>query len=152
MSRLPAPSSVATRSTTTLPSPSSVAPVNRASSESGLPADSRNDCIVRAARTGRATLLVGERLDHPVGDVDALARVDDRILEDQVVLLVGGDLLDHLVRALLYARELLVAPQVQVLAEFALHPRQVARLVRKVPLLVAAVGFGHRRAVAIERG
>src|SRR5690242_15884039 len=144
MSRLPACSSVATRSTTTLPSPSSVAPVNRASSESGLPADSRNDDI---APVRRGTLLVGERLDHPVGDVDALARVNDRILQDQVVLLVGGDLLDHLVRALLDARKLLVAAQVQVLAEFALHPRQVARLVGEIPFLVAPIGFRHRRAV-----
>src|SRR6185437_6183712 len=49
------------------------------------------------------------------------------------------------------ARELLVAAQVQVLAEFALHPCQVARLVREVAILVAPIGVAHRRAVAVER-
>ena len=85
-------------------------------------------------------LLVGERLDHLLGDVDALARAHNRVLQDQVELLGLGDLLDHLVRALLDARELLVAAQVQVLAELALGALDVAGEVGEVALLVAAVG------------
>ena len=73
------------------------------------------------ARRRAPPLLVGERLDHLLGDVDLLAREDDRVLQDQVELLGLGDLLDHLVRALLDARELLVAAQVEVLAELALR-------------------------------
>src|SRR5690348_16537287 len=42
----------------------------------------------------RARLLVGERLDHLVGDVDPLARVHHGVLQDQVELLALGDLLD----------------------------------------------------------
>ena len=63
-----------------------------------------------------------------------------RILQDQVELLGLGDLLDHLVRALLDARELLVAPQVEVLAKLALRALQVARQIGEVALLVAAIG------------
>ena len=63
------------------------------------------------------------------------------ILQDEVELLGLGDLLDHLVRALLDARELLVAAQVQVLAELALRALQVARQVGEVALLVAALGL-----------
>ena len=77
--------------------------------------------------------------------------IHDRVLQDQVELLGLGDLLDHLVRALLHARELLVAAQVQVLAELALRALQVARQVGEVALLVAALGLGHRRAVLVER-
>jgi hypothetical protein len=122
MSRGPACSSVATRSTMIAPSPSTRAPTIRA----------------RSARV-------------LVGDVDALAGVNDGVLQDQVELLGGGDLLDHLVRALLDAGELLVAAQIEILTEFTLHPLQVARLVRKIALLVAPVGIGHRRAVLVEQ-
>src|SRR5687768_12636289 len=38
--------------------------------------------------------LAFERLDHPVGDVDARAR-ENRVLEDDVELLLLGDLPDH---------------------------------------------------------
>jgi len=61
-------------------------------------------------------LLVGERLDHLFGDVDALARVDDRVLQDQVEFLGFGNLDDDLVRAFLDARQLFVAAEVGVLA------------------------------------
>src|SRR5512143_2538843 len=128
--RGPADSSVATRSTATAPSPSSVAPTRDASSDRSM-----------ARASGPIGLLVGERLDHLLGDVDLLARVDDGVLDDQVELLGLGDLLDHLVGSLLDARELLVAPQVRVLAELALRALEVAREVGGVALAVAPLGL-----------
>src|SRR5579864_6223171 len=182
MSRGPACSSVATRSTTIAPSPSTCAPTIRAKSArvidvlprlrlSPLRCSPRGRCsrpgaaLRRSYRRTRAmtpswrarcarperTLLVRQRLDHLVGDVDALAGVNDGVLQDQVELLGGGDLLDHLVRAFLDAGELLVAAQIEILAELALHPLQVARLVREIALLVAPLGIGHRRAVLVEQ-
>src|SRR6185503_4382839 len=99
----------------------------------------------------RARLLVGQRLDHLVGDVDPLAREHHGILQDQVELLALGDLLDHLVGALLERREELVLAQVHVLAELALQACQVARAVREIALLVAPLGLAHRGAVLVER-
>ena len=46
--------------------------------------------------------------------------------------------------------ELLVAAQVEVLAELALRALEVARQVREVALLVAPLGLGHRGAVLLE--
>jgi hypothetical protein len=51
---------------------------------------------VRAAPPKKACLLVGERLDDLVGDVDPRARKHHRILQDQVELLLLGNLLDDL--------------------------------------------------------
>src|SRR4051794_23239516 len=153
MSPGPARSSVAMPAMRTEPSPSSAAPTDFARSARecnggslwwAIVADASQGCL--QALVTCAGSLVGKRLDHLVGDVDALTGVDHRVLENQIELLVGGDLLDDLVRALLDAGELFVAAQVQVLAEFALHALQIARLVGEVPLLVAALGFGHRRA------
>ena len=79
-----------------------------------------------------------------------LAREDHRILQDQVEFLGLGDLHQDLVRALLHRRQFLVAAQVDVLAELALHALQVARLVGEVALLVAPLGLAHRRAVLVE--
>ena len=47
--------------------------------------------------------------------------------------------------------ELLVAPQVQILAELALRALQIARQVREVALAVAPLGLGHRDAVLLEQ-
>src|SRR5207245_8634477 len=66
-----------------------------------------------------------EGLDHLVGDVDARAR-EDGILEDDVVLLLLGDLADHAVRRLHHLGELLVPALVQVLAELALLALEIA--------------------------
>src|SRR5439155_576246 len=76
-------------------------------------------------------LFVGERFDHLFGDVDALARIHDGILQNQVELLGLRDLQDDLVRTLLESRELLVSPQVDVFAKFALPSLQNAREVRE---------------------
>src|SRR5262249_29899993 len=97
-------------------------------------------------------LLVGERLDHLLGDVDFLAGENDGILQYQVEFLRFRNLLDHPVRALLDARQLLVAAKVQILAELALLPRQVALEVREVALLVATVALRHRDTFPSERG
>src|SRR5438045_3924146 len=52
--------------------------------------------------------LAFERLDHLVGDVDARAAVDG-VLQDQVELLLLGNLVDHPIRLLDHLRQLLVA-------------------------------------------
>src|SRR5688572_588920 len=150
----PPSSSVPTRRTIVAPSASSRAPVRSASTASGKPEAGSAGSIVIPGRSRRnecCGLLVGQRLDHLFGDVDALAREHDRVLQDEIELLGLGDLLDDLVRALLDARELLVLAQVQVLAKLALHALQIARKIREVALLAAALGLGHRRAILVER-
>src|SRR4051812_10767965 len=94
-------------------------------------------------------LALVERLDHPFGDVDARAR-EDGVLEDDVVLLLLGDLADHAVRLLHHLRELFVAALVQVLAELALLPLEVAVEVTELALLRAPLRLAHRHAVALE--
>src|SRR5213075_809566 len=138
----PAYSSVARRTISIAPSPSSVAPVRAASSDRSMGAQRLRKMPTR--------LLVGERLDHLFGDVDLLARVDDRVLDDEIELLGFGDLLDHLVRAILNGGELLVAPEIQVLAEFPLRAREITREVGEVSFAIAALGLGHRNAVLFE--
>src|SRR5215470_17344635 len=101
----PADSSVATCETRTDPSPSTTAPTSCASSErDGDTGGLRWEATAAGAPgpVGRLeSLLVGERLDHLLGDVDFLAGKDDRILQYQVELLGFRDLLDDLVRAIL---------------------------------------------------
>src|SRR5437868_9435984 len=84
---------------------------------------------VSGPATARGSLrrrLAGlERLDHPVGDVDPRAEVDD-VLHDQVELLLLGDLADDAVCLLDHLRQLLVAALVEVLAELALLALEVA--------------------------
>src|SRR5574337_846812 len=136
MSPGPALSRVATRSIRVAPSPSTAAPQSRPSSSRRIGPPGAHPVI---------GLLVGERLDHLVGDIDALARVDDRVLQDQIVLLARGDLLDHLVRTVLQRRDLLVLPEIDVLTELALHPLHVARLMGEIALLASPVNVRHRR-------
>src|ERR1700748_2054942 len=109
MSPAPACSSVPTRETVTLPSPSRAAPVRRASSASVQAVG--EGLIAAACGRGAASprkcprLLVGEGLDDLVGDVDPLAREHHRILEDEIELLRPRDLLGHLVWARLDGRQ-----------------------------------------------
>src|SRR5438067_3732244 len=90
-----------------------------------------------------------ERLDHLVGDVDARAG-EDGVLEDDVVLFLLGDLADDAVRLLHDLRQLLVAPLVQVLAELALLPLEIAVQVGELALAVAPLRLAHRDAVLLQ--
>src|SRR5271169_4975393 len=101
----PALSSGATRSITTSPSPASSEPQRAASSRREIPTACGEPMGVRAAPPNQARLLVGERLDHLVGDVDPRARKHDRILQYQVEFFQLGNLLDDLVRPLLHGGE-----------------------------------------------
>src|SRR5512146_1502155 len=96
-------------------------------------------------------LLVRQGLDDLVGDVDARSR-EHRLLDDEVVVLLLGDLVDDAGRALLDARELLVAAQIEVLADLALLPLEVAADVGELPLLVAARGLRDGDVLALELG
>src|SRR5918911_1600020 len=90
-----------------------------------------------------------EGLDHLVGDIDARAR-EDGVLEDDVELLLLGDLPDDAVRLLDHLRELLVAALVQVLAKLALLPLEVAVQLAELALLRAPLRFAHRHRVLLE--
>src|SRR5436190_7384549 len=90
-----------------------------------------------------------EGLDHLVGDVDARAR-EDGVLEDDVVLLLLGDLADHAVRRLHHLRELLVPALVQVLAELALLALEVAVELAELALLGAPLRLRHCHAILLE--
>src|SRR5262249_21801178 len=148
-----APSSVATRSMMMAPAffsaATSSAPVRAASTLSGTPESGWRGSM-RAETAPSARLLVGQRLDHPVGDVDARTRVDD-VLDYHVEFIIESDLLDRLVGALLHRGQLFVAAQTHVLTKFALHPLQVAVLVGEVALLVASLGLRHGHAVLFQR-
>src|SRR3954447_21592465 len=98
-------------------------------------------------RGGRLAPVEG--LYHPVGDVDARAR-EDGVLEDDVVLLLLGDLTDDPVRLLYDLGQLLVATLVQVLAEFALLPLEVAVQLVELALLGAPLVLGHGDAVLLQ--
>src|SRR4051812_41467847 len=93
--------------------------------------------------------LAVQRLDHLVGEVDARAGVDG-VLEDDVVLLLLRDLADDAVRLLHDLGELLVAARVQVLAELALLPLEVAVQLPEFALLRSPLRFAHRDAVLLE--
>src|SRR5689334_311035 len=93
--------------------------------------------------------LALERLDHLVGDVDARAR-EDGVLEDDVVLLLLGNLADHAVRLLHHLRQLFVAPLVEVLAKFALLSLELAVGVAEVALLGAALRLAHGHGVLLQ--
>src|SRR5882672_6144146 len=84
--------------------------------------------------------LAFERLDHPVGDVDARTAVDV-VLQDQVELLLLGDLVDHPVRLLHHLRQLLVAALVEVLAELALLALELAIELTELALAVAPLAL-----------
>src|SRR5947207_9463985 len=72
--------------------------------------------ISRSVSESAMGLLICQRLDDLLGDVDARAR-EHRFLHDQVELLLLGDLVDDARSHALHRRELLVAAQVQVLAD-----------------------------------
>src|SRR3954468_21724945 len=98
-------------------------------------------------RGGRLACVEG--LDHLVGDVDARAR-EDGVLEDDVVLLLLGNLADDPVSLLDHLSQLLVATLVQVFAEFALLPLKVAVQLVELALLGAALVLGHGDAVLLQ--
>src|SRR5712671_2106803 len=87
--------------------------------------------------------LAFERLDHLVGDVDARAAVDG-VLEDEVVLLLLGDLVDHPLR------QLLVAALVEVLAELALLALELAVQFAELALAVAPLALAHGHRVLLD--
>src|SRR5687768_10728549 len=93
--------------------------------------------------------LAFQRLDHLVCDVDARAR-EHGVLEDDVELLLLGDLPDDAVAELHDLRQLLVAPLVEVLAELALLALELAVQVGELALAVAALGFAHRHGVLLQ--
>src|SRR5258706_9785858 len=92
--------------------------------------------ISRSVSESAMGLLVRQRLDDLLGDVDARAR-EHRFLDDQVELLLLRDLVDDARRHALHRCELLVAAQVQVLADLALEALEVAADVGELPLLLA---------------
>src|SRR5204863_7632038 len=122
------------------------------------PAARRCSGLRRLARPGeprsrrgslRRRLALVEGLDHLVGDVDARAVIDD-ILEDDVELFLLGDLAYHAVCVLDHLGELLVAALVQVLAELALFPLELAVQVAELALPGAPLRLAHRDAVLLE--
>src|SRR6185312_3178500 len=144
------------------PAESSVAtPVKGASSRPTASPPSRATISRRVSWTGgqgtsRVELwsvpmasLVRERLDDLLGDVDARAG-EDRLLDDEVELLLLGDLVDHPGGALLDRGELLVAAQVEVLADLALHALEVAADVGELPLLLAPLRLGEGDVLALQ--
>src|ERR1700728_2154464 len=77
---------------------------------------------VTASVAGRGRRAISSRrqgLKDLVGDVDARAHIH-RFLNDQVVVLLLGDLLDYLVGAVENGCQFLIAALVQVFAELAL--------------------------------
>src|SRR5512140_1978794 len=88
----------------------------------GFSAQARDD--FPKCQRSQGGLLVRQGLDDLVGDVDARAR-EDGLLDDEVELLLLGDLVDDARRTLLDAGELLVAAQVEVLADLALDALEV---------------------------
>src|SRR5487761_2653207 len=93
--------------------------------------------------------LVVQRLDHLVRDVDARAGVDG-LLENDVVFLRLGNRLDGAIGALEHRSEFLVAPLVEILAEFALLALKILAHFAEFALLVAAIGFGHGDRVFLQ--
>src|SRR3970282_1611302 len=100
------------------------------------------------AMSARGRLAL-ESLDHTVGDVDARIRVDG-VLEDDVVLLLLGDLADDAFRLLDHLRQLLVAALVEVLAELALAALEIAVQSVELPLLRPALALRQGHALALE--
>src|SRR4051812_13895639 len=102
-----------------------------------------------SARSLGRRLAGVQRLDHLVGEVDARAGVDG-VLEDDVVLLLLGDLADDAVRLLHHLGELLVPAGVEILAELALLPLEFAVELAEFALLRAALRLPHGDAVLLE--
>src|SRR5437588_5379492 len=143
MWRALAPSSEATWCTSVLASPATRPPRRCTISPSVS-----GPATVANARSLRGRLAL-ERLDHLVGDVDSRAR-EDGVLEDDVELLLLGDLPDDAVRLLDDLGELLVAALIQVLAELALLPLEFAVQVAEIALLGAALRLAHGDGVLLH--
>jgi hypothetical protein len=71
--------------------------------------------------------LAFQRLDHPVGEIDARVRID-RVLEDDVVLLLVGDRADRAVRLLEHLRQPSLRRWFGSSTEFAALPLEFAIL------------------------
>src|SRR5688572_16162231 len=97
----------------------------------------------------RRRLALIQRPDHLVGDVDARAR-EDGVLEDDVELLLLGDLADHAVGLLHHLRQLLVAALVEVLAELALLALELAVQVAELALPAAPLRVAHGHGVLVQ--
>src|SRR6185436_3806333 len=138
----PALSSGATCRMRTAASPSTVPPKRPASS--ARLKDMRASPFIRAwslcytlergLANASSPLLVCERLDHSVGNVDSRADVD-RFLQNEIELFALRDLLDDLVGALQHSVQFFVFAQVQIFPEFA---RLLGKLLQ---LLVAGRKF-----------
>src|SRR5689334_3669407 len=96
-----------------------------------------------------AAALGVERLDHLVGDVH-LRAPEDRLLQDEVVLLGLEDLLDDTVGPLDDRRQFLVLALAEVLLELAAAPLQIAVLVDEFALAARPLGLAERGGVLVE--
>src|ERR1700748_3229311 len=105
--------------------------------------------LLGSRRAGRRGCAGAEHLDHLVRDIDARAHVN-RFLEDEVIVLLLGDRLDHLVRAIEHRGKFLVAPLVQVFTEFALLALEIRVELGELALLERTVGGRHRGATLVE--
>src|SRR6185436_10127312 len=153
----PALSSGATCRMRTAASPSTVPPKRPASS--ARLKDMRASPFIRAwslcytlergLANASSPLLVCERLDHSVGNVDSRADVD-RFLQNEIELFALRDLLDDLVGALQHSGQFFVFAQVQIFPEFALHALQVAVHAREILLLVPPLRFAHGHAIFFQ--
>src|SRR5688572_14201998 len=101
-------------------------------------------CTISASRSAIALAQGVQGSDHLVGDV-VLGIDVDRFLQDQVVLLLLGDLLHHAVGAVQHLLQFLVLARVQVFLEFAALALEFAVLVDQRLLALAALGLGQRR-------
>src|SRR5262245_40552489 len=98
---------------------------------------------------GHRLLAFGERLEHPVRDVDARA-AEYGFLHDQVELVGFGDLLDDAVGNLEQLCQLLVAAQVEVLPVLPLYALEVDGHALELLLLAAALALGHGHRFLLE--
>src|SRR4051812_14802951 len=97
----------------------------------------------------RGRLGCFQRLDHLLGDVDARAG-EYGVLEDDVVLLLLGDLADHAVRLLHHLRQLFVAPRIEILAELALLALEIAVELAEIAFLDPALALAHGDRVLLQ--
>src|SRR5688572_13659085 len=134
------------------PAESSVAtPERRVPASPTASPPSRATISRRVSARAATASPVRERLDDFLGDVDARAG-EHGLLDDEVELLLLGDLVDDPRGALLDPRELLVPAQVQVLADLALQALEVAADVGELALLLAARRLRHRDVLLLQLG
>src|SRR3569832_2360944 len=101
-------------------------------------------------RCGTSRLPYGvERPDHHVGDV--VLRVDVHgLLQDDVVLLLLGDLLDHAIGAVEDLLQLLVLAGVEVFLELAAFVLEIVVGVDELLLALRALALGQGGGLALE--